>query len=116
MVLLGGLPLEVHSVVDGHIVFALLADHQVRVHISQVFRYAERQPHRLPGGHRTKGLLELGVEAIEQTRQNGSFLSNKKVPENAAGISGTMQVILSPQREGAYLPMGTVGACQMSRA
>ena len=53
-----------------YVVFTLLLDHQMRVHIAQLFWDAEGQVHGLPGPHCTKGLLEIGVVAIEQTRQN----------------------------------------------
>ena len=78
VVLPGGLAIEVHPVVDGNIELALFFQDKVRVYIAQLFGDAERQPDSLPGAHRTKGLLEIGVKTVEQTRQVGSFLSQKK--------------------------------------
>ena len=78
VVLPGGLAVEVHPVVDGNIELALFFQDKVRVYIAQLFGDAERQPDSLPGAHRTKGLLEIGVKTVEQTRQVGSFLSQKK--------------------------------------
>ena len=78
VVLPGGLAIEVHPVVDGNIELTLFFQDKVRVYIAQLFGDAERQPDSLPGAHRTKGLLEIGVKTVEQTRQVGSFLSQKK--------------------------------------
>ena len=78
VVLPGGLAIEVHPVVDGNIELALFFQDKVRVYIAQLFGDAERQPDSLPGAHCTKGLLEIGVKTVEQTRQVGSFLSQKK--------------------------------------
>ena len=70
VVLFGGLTVKLHAVMHRYVVFTLLLDHQMRVHIAQLFWDAEGQVHGLPGPHCTKGLLEIGVVAIEQTRQN----------------------------------------------
>ena len=78
VVLPGGLAVEVHPVVDGNIELTLFFQDKVRVYIAQLLGDAERQPDSLPGAHRTKGLLEIGVKTVEQTRQVGSFLSQKK--------------------------------------
>ena len=79
VVLFGRLAVKLHAVVHGHIVLALLLENQVRVHIAQLFRNAQGQVHGLPGTHSTKGLLEIGIIAVEQTRQKrSSFL--KKAP------------------------------------
>ena len=77
VVLLGGLAVELHAVVHRHIVGALFLEHKVRVNIAQFFRDAEGQVYGLPGPHGAEGLLEIGVVAIEQTRQNGRPFSKK---------------------------------------
>ena len=77
MVLVGSLAVEFHAVVDGHVVLALLLQHQMGVHIAQLLRDAEAEVDGIPGPHRTKGLLEVGVKAVEQTRQNGSSFLKK---------------------------------------
>ena len=65
---------------DGHIVLALFLDDEVWVHIAQLFRDAEGQVHRLPGAYGTKGLLEIGVIAVKQTRQGKIDPFSKKRP------------------------------------
>ena len=104
---LGRLAVELHPVVDGNIVLALFLEDEVRVHIAQLFRDAEGQVHSLPGAHRTKGLLEIGVEAVEQTRQMGSFLSQKK-PRFRNG-SGAEIICAKPFRQCFALPPPLVG-------
>ena len=68
---------ELHPVVDGHVIPALLLQYEVGVNIAQLFRDAEGQMHALAGAYRTEGLLEIGVKAIEQTRQKGSSFLKK---------------------------------------
>ena len=80
VVLPGGLAVEVHPVVDGNIELTLFFQDKVRVYIAQLFGDAERQPDSLPGAHRTKGLLEIGVKTVEQTRQSGVVPFSKKAP------------------------------------
>ena len=109
VVLLGGLAVELHAVVHRHVVFSLLLEHQMRIHIAQLFRDAKGQAYGLTGPQCAKGLLEIGVVAIEQTRQSRVVLSQKSPGgPNAAGADGFF-------REN-YLPMGTGEAYQMSRA
>ena len=81
MVLFGRLAVKFHPVMDGHIVLALFLDDEVWVHIAQLFRDAEGPVHRLPGAHGTKGLLEIGVIAVEQTRQGKIDPFSKNAPE-----------------------------------
>ena len=107
VVLLGGLAVKVHPVVDRHIELALLLEDKVRVHIAEVFRHAEGQPDALSGSDRAEGLLEIGVEAVEQTRQNGVVPFSKKAPEP----------LYSPEL--CFMSLRgyfTTGACQISRA
>ena len=79
VVLLGGLAVEVHPVVHRHVEPALLLKDEVRVHIAEFFGDAEGEADALPGPHGTEGLLEIGIVAVEQARQVGSFLSRKKL-------------------------------------
>ena len=79
VVLLGGLAVEVHPVVYRHVESALFLKDEVRVHIAEFFGDAEGEPDALPGPHGTEGLLEIGIVAVEQARQVGSFLSRKKL-------------------------------------
>ena len=109
MVLVGGLAVKFHAVVHGHIVFALLLQYKVRVHIAQLLGDAQGQVHSLPGAHGTKGLLKVGVVAVEQTRQKDRPFSKK--PRRAKCHRGFAVL----QREN-YLPMGTGEAYQISRA
>ena len=109
MVLVGGLAVKFHAVVHGHIVFALLLQYKVRVHIAQLLGNAQGQVHSLPGAHGTKGLFKVGVVAVEQTRQKrSSFLKKAPAGEMPPGLCGFT-------REN-YLPMGTGEAYQISRA
>ena len=57
----------------------------MRVYIAQLLRDAEGQMHTLTGAHRTEGLLEVGVETIEQTRQKGSSFLKKAPGSDATG-------------------------------
>jgi len=75
VVLLGGLAVELHAVVHRHVIFSLFLEHQMRIDIAQLFRDAKGQAHSLTGPQRTKWLLEIGVVAIEQTRQSRVVLS-----------------------------------------
>ena len=79
VVLLGGLAVEVHPVIHRHVEPALFLKDEVRVHIAEFFGDAEGEPDALPGPHGTEGLLEIGIVAVEQARQVGSFLSRKKL-------------------------------------
>ena len=79
VVLLGGLAVEVHPVIHRHVESALFLKDEVRVHIAEFFGDAEGEPDALPGSHGTEGLLEIGIVAVEQARQVGSFLSRKKL-------------------------------------
>ena len=109
MVLVGCLTVKFHAVVHGHIVFALLLQHKVRVHIAQLLGDAQGQVHALPGAHGTKGLLKVGVVAVEQTRQKrSSFLKKAPAGEMPPGLCGFIGE--------NYLPMGTGEAYQISRA
>ena len=61
----------------------------MRIDIAQLFRDAKSQAHGLTGPQRTKWLLEIGVVAIEQTRQSRVVLSQKSPGgPNAAGADG----------------------------
>ena len=109
VVLLGGLAVELHAVVHRHVIFSLLLEHQMRIDIAQLFRDAQGQTYGLTGPQCAKGLLEIGVVAIEQTRQSRVVLSQKSPGgPNAAGADDFL-------REN-YLPMGTGEAYQMSCA
>ena len=79
VVLFGGLAVEVHPVVYRHVESALFLKDEVRVHIAEFFGDAEGESDALPGPHGTEGLLEIGIVAVEQARQVGSFLSRKKL-------------------------------------
>ena len=58
---------------------------EVGVYIAQLLRDAEGQMHTLTGAHRTEGLLEVGVETIEQTRQKGSSFLKKSPGQRCHG-------------------------------
>ena len=93
----------------GNIVLALFLQDKVRIHIAQLFGHAEHQMHSLPGPHGTERLLEVGIIAVEQTRQKrSSFLKKAPAGGNATGALCGLK--------GSYLPMGTGEAYQMSRA
>ena len=85
VVLMGRLAVELHPVVDGDIVLALFLEDEVRVYIAQLLRDAEGQMHTLTGAHRSEGLLEVGVETIEQTRQKGSSFLKKSPGQRCHG-------------------------------
>ena len=85
VVLMGRLTVEFHPVVDGDIVLALFLEDEMRVYIAQLLRDAEGQMHTLTGAHRTEGLLEVGVETIEQTRQKGSSFLKKSPGQRCHG-------------------------------
>ena len=85
VVLMGRLAVELHPVVDGDIVPALFLEDEMRVYIAQLLRDAEGQMHTLTGAHRTEGLLEVGVETIEQTRQKGSSFLKKSPGQRCHG-------------------------------
>ena len=82
---MGRLAVELHPVVDGDIVPALFLEDEMRVYIAQLLRDAEGQMHTLTGAHRTEGLLEVGVETIEQTRQKGSSFLKKSPGQRCHG-------------------------------
>ncbi len=87
MVLLGGLAVELHAIVHRHVIFPLLLEHQMRIDIAQLFRDAKGQTHSLAGPQRAKGLLEIGVIAIEQTRQKrSSFLKKAPAGQTPPGL------------------------------
>ena len=85
VVLMGRLAVKLHPVVDGNIVPALFLEDEMRVYIAQLLRDAEGQMHTLTGAHRTEGLLEVGVETIEQTRQKGSSFLKKSPGQRCHG-------------------------------
>ena len=85
VVLMGRLAVELHPVVDGDIVLALFLKDEVGVYIAQLLRDAEGQMHTLTGAHRAEGLLEVGVETIEQTRQKGSSFLKKSPGQRCHG-------------------------------
>ena len=85
VVLMGRLAVKLHPVVDGNIVLALFLQDEMRVYIAQLLRDAEGQMHTLTGAHRTEGLLEVGVETIEQTRQKGSSFLKKSPGQRCHG-------------------------------
>ena len=64
---------------------ALFLEHQMRIDIAQLFRDAKGQMHALAGAYRAEGLLEIGVEAIEQTRQKGSSFLKKSPGQRCHG-------------------------------
>ena len=86
VILMGRLAVEPHPVVDGHVIPALLLQYEVGVNIAQLFRDAEGQMHVLTGAYRAEGLLEIGVEAIEQTRQKGSSFLKKSPGQRCHGV------------------------------
>ena len=86
VILMGRLAVELHPVVDGNVIPALLLQYEVRVNIAQLFRDAEGQMHALTSAHRAEGLLEIGVEAIEQTRQKGSSFLKKSPGQQCHGV------------------------------
>ena len=102
---MGRLAVELHPVVDGNIVLALFLEDEMRVYIAQLLRDAEGQMHTLTGAHRAEGLLEVGVETIEQTRQKGSSFLKKSPGQRCHGALRYLRK--------DYL---TAEACQMSRA
>ena len=85
VVLMGRLAVKLHPVVDGDIVPALFLEDEMRVYIAQLLRDAEGQMHTLTGAHRAEGLLEVGVETIEQTRQKGSSFLKKSPGQRCHG-------------------------------
>ena len=86
VILMRRLAVELHPVVDGHVIPALLLQYEMRVNIAQLFRDAEGQMHALAGAYRAEGLLEIGVEAIEQTRQKGSSFLKKSPGQRCHGV------------------------------
>ncbi len=124
---MGRLAVKFHAVMHGHVIPALLLRDEVWVHIAQLFRDAEGQMHPLPGAYRTEGLLEIGVKAIEQTRQSKRIDPFSKKPKRR---QEKMKIFcenreLYPAAKGS--PFGRAGAwperayftaeaCQMSRA
>ena len=86
VVLMGRLAVELHPVVDGDIVPALFLEDEMRVYIAQLLRDAEGQMNTLTGAHRAEGLLEVGVETIEQTRQKGSSFLKKSPGQRCHGV------------------------------
>ncbi len=77
MILKRRLAVKVHAVVHGHIKFSLFSQYKVRVDVAKALRDTQGQVHGLPCTQSTEGLLEIRVIAVEQTRQNRSFLSEK---------------------------------------
>ena len=98
VILMRRLAVELHPVVDGHIIPALLLQYEVRVNIAQLFRDAEGQMHALTSAYRAEGLLEIGVEAIEQTRQKGSSFLKKSPGQRCHGVFVLIDGITSPSR------------------
>ena len=100
MVLVGGLAIKFHAVVHGHIVFALLLQHKVRVHVTHILGDAQGKVYRLPGAHGTKGLFEVGVVAVEQARQKeSSFLKKAPAGETTGALIFLKALVGCVQRQ-----------------
>ena len=67
--------------------------------------------HTLTGAHRAEGLLEVGVETIEQTRQKGSSFLKKSPGQRCHGALRYYKGITSQSRirSTAPLPRGASG-------
>ena len=67
--------------------------------------------HTLTGAHRAEGLLEVGVETIEQTRQKGSSFLKKSPGQRCHGAFVLIRGITSQSRirSTAPLPRGASG-------